>query len=134
MARILIVDCDERGCALAGELRERGHLVRGTARSPADLAAIEAAGAEAVVADPERLGTLLTHLHGVSAVCWLAGDSPRLEPLVETLVDTHARGIVCEPGPRAEAAGRVAAASNVGFEIAARPAGMAPALDGILAC
>jgi len=134
MARVLIVDCDVRGCELAGELRERGHLVRGTARSEADLAPIEAAGAEAVVADPDRLGTVLTQLQGVSAVCWLAGDSPRLEPLVETLVDTHARGLACEPGPGAEAARAVAAGSNVGFEIVDDPARMAPALDRILAC
>ena len=134
MARILIVDCDARGRALAQQLRERGHLVRGTGRAEGDLAAIEAAGAEAVLADPDRLGTLLEHLHGVSAVCWLAGDSPRLEPLVETLVDTHARGLVCEPGPGAEVARRVATASNVGFEIVARPADMAAALDRILAC
>jgi hypothetical protein len=134
MARILIVDCDADGQALARELRERGHLVRGTARGEVDLAAIEAAGAEGVVAEPDRLGTLLEHLHGVSAVCWLAGDSPRLEPLVETLVDTHARGLVCGPGPGAEVARRVATASNVGFEIVAGPADMAPALDRILAC
>ena len=133
MARILIVDCDARGCALTRELVERGHVVRGTARSEADLPPIEAAGAEPVVADPDRLGTLLRHLQGVSAVCWLAGDSPRLEPLAETLVDTHARGIVCEPGPGAEAARRVAGASNVGFEIAGDAAEMAPALDRILA-
>jgi hypothetical protein len=136
MARILIVGivgCDERGRALARELRDRGHLVRGTARSEAELGAIEQAGAEAVVADPDRLGTLLPHLHGVSAVCWLAGDSPRLEPLVETLVDTHVRGLVCEPGPGAEAARRVAAASRVGYEIVSDPGAMAPALDRVLA-
>ena len=96
--------------------------------------AIEEAGGEAVGADPDRLGTLLPHLQGISAVCWLAGDSPRLEALAETLVDTHARGIVCEPGPGAEAARRVAAGSNVGFEIVADAAEMAVALDRILAC
>jgi uncharacterized protein YbjT (DUF2867 family) len=134
LARILIVDCDARGQVLARELRERGHLVRGTARTEAELPGIEAAGAEGVVADPDRLGTLLRHLHGVSAVCWLAGDSPRLEPLAETLVDTHARGLVCEPGPGAEAASRVAAASRVGFEIVTGVSDMAPALERILAC
>ena len=133
MARVLIVGCDARGVALAEELRRRGHLVRGTGRSAPELAAIEAAGAEAVLANPDRLGTLLPHLHGISAICWLAGDSPRLEPLVQTLVDTHARGLVCPPGPGAEAARRVAAARNVGLEVVDHPAEMAAALDRMLA-
>ena len=132
MARVLIVGWDARGGALAAQLRERGHLVRGAA-GEADQEAIEGTGAEAVEADPDRLGTLLPHLHGVSAVCWLAGDSPRLEPLVETLIDTHARGLVCEPGPGAEAACHAAARNNVGFETASDPAAMAAALDRILA-
>src|SRR3954463_5086503 len=105
MARVLIVGWDADAPALARELRERGHLVRGTAPDDAGLARIEAAGAEGVVADPDRLGTLLPHLQGVSAVCWLAGDSPRLEPLAETLIDTHARGVGCELGPGGGGAG-----------------------------
>jgi uncharacterized protein YbjT (DUF2867 family) len=133
MARVLIVGCDADALPLARELQERGHLVRGTARSRDELGPIEDAGAEAVEADPDRLGTLLPHLHGVSALCWLAGDSPRLEPLVETLVDTHVRGLVCPPGPGAEAARGVAATSNVGLEVVADPAEMAAALDRVLA-
>ena len=132
MARVLIVGWDGRGAALAGELRERGHLVRGAA-GDAHGPAIEEAGGEAVGADPDRLGTLLPHLQGISAVCWLAGDSPRLEPLVETLIDTHARGLVCEPGSHAETAREAAARNNVGFEAASDPAAMAAALDRILA-
>jgi uncharacterized protein YbjT (DUF2867 family) len=132
MARVLVVGWDARAEELARELRERGHLVRGTSLNEAQLPAIEAAGAEAVAADPGRLGTLLPHLQGVSAVCWLAGDSPRLEPLVETLVDTHARGLVCEPGPAAETARRVAEASSVGFETAADAPSLARALDRVL--
>ena len=68
-------------------------------RSPA----IEASGAEAVQADPDRLATLLPHLHGVSAVCWLMGSarSPalhgaRLQSLIDKLVDTPVRGMVYE--------------------------------------
>jgi hypothetical protein len=132
MARVLIVGCDVRGLTLVRELRDRGHVVRGTSHEEAGLAAIEEAGAEAVLADPDRLGTLLPHLQGVSAVCWLAGDSPRLEPLAETLVDTHARGLVCEPGPGSEAARRVAEANRVGLEIVAGPGEMAAALDRVL--
>lgn len=132
MARVLIVGWDERAATLARELRQRGHLVRGAA-GESDREAVEVAGGEAVRADPDRLGTLLAHLHGVSAVCWLAGDSPRLEPLVETLIDTHARGLVCEPGPSAETARGAAARNNVGFETASDPAAMAVAVDRILA-
>ena len=132
MARILVVGWDGRAEALAGELRERGHLVRGAA-GDAHGPAIEEAGGEAVGADPDRLGTLLPHLQGISAVCWLAGDSPRLEPLVETLIDTHARGLVCDPGPGAEAARVAAARNNVRFETAANPPAMAAAVNRILA-
>src|SRR5436305_14879423 len=132
MARVLIAGWDARGAALAGALRERGHLVR-VAAGEADRESIEEAGAEAVSADPDRLGTLLSHLQGVSAVCWLAGDSPRLEPLVETLIDTHARGLVCETGPAAEAARRTAARNNVDFETASDPDAMAAAVDRVLA-
>ena len=57
-----------------------------------------------MVADPDRLGTLMPALAGVSAICWLmgsAGDAPaingdRLQTLVERLVDTHVRGLVYE--------------------------------------
>jgi nucleoside-diphosphate-sugar epimerase len=103
VARVLIVGCGCRGRALAGALAESGHAVRGTTRDPARLPAIDAAGAEAVVADPDRLGTLLPAIAGVSVVCWLMGDAaseavhgPRLQSLVETLVDTPVRGVVYE--------------------------------------
>ena len=105
---MLIVGCGCRGRALARELRAAGHAVRGTTRRPERLAEIEAAGAEAVVADPDRLGTLMTQLQGVSLVCWLMGSAdtgaatdlhgPRLHTLLERLVDTPVRGIVYEAG------------------------------------
>ena len=72
------------------------------------LAEIGAAGAEARLADPDRLGTLLPLLQGVSAVCWLMGSAtgsadavaalhgPRLRSLQEKLVDSPARGLVYE--------------------------------------
>src|SRR3954452_19275757 len=132
MARVLIVGWDADAPALARELHERGHLVRGTAPDDAGLARIEAAGAEGGGADPDRLGTLLPHLQGGSAVWCLAGASPRPEPLAETLVDTHVRGLVCEPGPGAEAARRVATASNVRLEIVADREDLAAALDRVL--
>jgi nucleoside-diphosphate-sugar epimerase len=103
VARILLVGCGCRGQALAAALVEAGHTVRGTTRDPARLGAIEAAGAEAVVADPDRLGTLMGLLAGVSALCWLMGSADpealhgaRLESLLEHIVDTPVRGFVYE--------------------------------------
>jgi prephenate dehydrogenase len=105
MARVLIVGCGCRGRSLAAALSADGHAVRGTTRGAA-LAEIEAAGAEAVVADPDRLGTVMVQLAGVTVVCWLMGSAggataadlhgPRLETLLERLVDTPVRGIVYE--------------------------------------
>ena len=101
---MLIVGCGCRGRELAERLAAAGHAVRGTTRDPAQASAIEAAGAEAVIADPDRLGTLMRALAGVSVVCWLmgsAGDAPqlhgdRLRTLMERLVDTPVRGLVYE--------------------------------------
>jgi nucleoside-diphosphate-sugar epimerase len=104
VARVLIVGCGCRGRGLARRLAAEGHAVRGTTRDPACTAEIEAAGAEAVVADPDRLATLVPRLAGVSAVCWLLGSAEaapelhgaRLRTLLEQLVDTPVRGVVYE--------------------------------------
>jgi uncharacterized protein YbjT (DUF2867 family) len=126
VARVLIVGCGCRGGELARELRAAGHAVRGTTRSADRLAEIEAAGAEAVVADPDRLGTLMTTLDGVSLVCWLMGTAgggnavdlhgARLRSLLEHLVDTPVRGVVYE------AAGSVAPDVLAGGAAAVREA------------
>ncbi len=111
MARVLIVGCGCRGRELAGVLVEHGHAVRGTSRDEASLPAIEAAGAHGVLADPDRLSTLMPQLDGVSVLCWLMGSvrsgaedlhGPRLESLVEAVVDTHVRGVVYEAGGSVE--------------------------------
>jgi uncharacterized protein YbjT (DUF2867 family) len=103
LARVLIVGCGCRGRQLAEALVAEGHSVRGTSRSAESLPAIEATGAEAAAADPDRLGTLLPLLEGVSAVCWLMGTAdeeplhgPRLRSLQEKLVDSPARGLIYE--------------------------------------
>jgi uncharacterized protein YbjT (DUF2867 family) len=114
VARVLIVGCGCRGTEFARALVARGHAVRGTTRGESRLGAIEDAGAEAVTADPDRLGTLLPHLDGVAVLCWLMGSAagdpdavaalhgPRLESLLETLVDTHVRGVVYEAAGAAD--------------------------------
>jgi uncharacterized protein YbjT (DUF2867 family) len=102
VARILVVGCGCRGRALAGALG--GHAVRGTTTSAERVAELEAAGIEGVVADPDRLATLVPALSDVTVVCWLMGTaagSPelhgdRLRTLTEHLVDTPVRGLVYE--------------------------------------
>jgi uncharacterized protein YbjT (DUF2867 family) len=117
MARVLIVPCGCRGQALARELVAGGHIVRGTTRDPSRTAAIDAAGAEPYVGDPDRIGTLMDALAGVSVVCWLFGTiadadlhGPRLRMLFEKLVDTPVRGVVYESGEGGASIARDAAA------------------------
>jgi nucleoside-diphosphate-sugar epimerase len=112
LARVLIVGCGCRGRALGVALAGAGHAVRGTSRSPERLGELETTGIEPVVADPERLGTLMPALAGVTIVCWLmasAEDSPdvhgaRLRSLMEHLVDTPVRGLVYEAAGTVDAA------------------------------
>jgi uncharacterized protein YbjT (DUF2867 family) len=117
VARVLIVGCGCRGRSLARALVADGHAVRGTTRSPAGTAAIAEAGAEPYVGDPDRIGTLMGALTGVTLICWLLGSVPapelhdgRLRMLFEKLVDTPVRGVVYERGsPAGEAIARDAA-------------------------
>ncbi len=123
MARVLVVGCGCRGRSLAAVLRADGHAVRGTTRSADGLAAIEAAGVEGVVADPDRLGTIMGQLAGVTVACWMMGSAtgataadlhgPRLETLLERLVDTPVRGIVYEGAGTVEPALLAAGAAAV---------------------
>ena len=109
MARVLIVGCGCRGRALAAGLVAGGHAVRGTTRAEASLPQIRELGAEAVRADPDRLATLLPNLAGVSVICWLMGSAPsaalhgpRLQSLIERIVDTPVRGVVYEAAGTAD--------------------------------
>jgi nucleoside-diphosphate-sugar epimerase len=113
MARALIVGCGCRGRMLGERLLGDGWAVRGTSRREQGLEPIEAAGIEAALADPDRPGTLLELVGDVAVVHWLLGSAqaepeviaaihgPRLEHMLERLVDTPVRGFVYE------AAGRV---------------------------
>ena len=128
MARALIVGCGCHGCELAAELAELGWQVRGTSRRPAELDAIEAAGVEPAVADPDRPGTVLELCGDVAVVVWLLGSAvggsssaihgPRLESLLEKLVDSPVRGFAYEAvgaldgGTLAQGAGIVARAGE----------------------
>lgn len=82
--------------------------MRGTSRVEGGLAAIEAAGIEAALADPERPETLLDLVGDVTVVHWLLGSAegdednlaaihgPRLERFLERLVETPVRRFVYE--------------------------------------
>ncbi|HXV04790.1 MAG TPA: hypothetical protein VFP23_02670 [Solirubrobacterales bacterium] len=115
MARALIVGCGCRGRLLAERLLAEGWAVRGTSRRAEGLAAIEAAGVEPALADPDRPGTLLELVGDVAVVHWLLGSAqaepeviaaihgPRLEHTLERLVDTPVRGFVYEAAGRVQA-------------------------------
>lgn len=116
MARALIVGCGCRGRQLGGALLAAGWAVRGTSRRAEGLAPIEAAGIEAAVADPDRVGTVLELVGDVAVLYYLLGSAtgepeavaaihgPRLESLMEKLVDTPVRGVVYEAAGSVDAA------------------------------
>ena len=108
MARALIVGCGCRGRELADAIAGEGWVVRGTSRSEAGAEEIRIRGHEAAVADPDRPAELLELVGDVTVVLWLLGSAagsrenleaihgPRLERLLEHLVDTPVRGFVYE--------------------------------------
>jgi hypothetical protein len=110
LARALIVGCGCHGRELGRVLSDGGWLVRGTSRAPGGLEAIERAGLEAAEADPDRPGSVLDLCGDVSVVVWLLGSAtgeselieavhgPRLERLMEKLVDSPVRGFAYEAG------------------------------------
>jgi uncharacterized protein YbjT (DUF2867 family) len=125
VARCLIVGCGCRGQELTRALRAQRHAVRGTTRTEARRAAIESAGAEAYIADPDRIGTLAPAFDHVTVACLLLGSatadaqrlaalhSTRLDMLLERMLDSTVRAVVYEavgtvdPAVLAIGAGRV---------------------------
>jgi uncharacterized protein YbjT (DUF2867 family) len=116
VARALIVGCGCRGRALGQALLADGWAVRGTSRREEGLTAIEAAGIEPALADPERPATLLDLVGDVAVVYWLLGSAvggpenvvaihgSRLERFLERLVETPVRRFVYEASGSVEAA------------------------------
>ena len=98
----MLVGCGCRGRALGERLLGDGWAVRGTSRG-AGLAAIADAGIEAVEADPDMLGTITERIGDVTVLVWLMGaadspaaNGPRLESLLEKVVDSPVRGLLYE--------------------------------------
>ena len=97
-----------RGLALARDLVAEGHAVRAVTRREAGRAAIEAAGAECWIGDPDVVGTLRYALDNVTVLLWLLGTAsgppervaalhgPRLRMMLEKTTDTTVRGVVYE--------------------------------------
>lgn len=129
MARALIIGCGCRGRELGGRLLAEGWAVRGTSRSEERLAAIEAAGIEPALADPDRPGTILELVGDVAVLVLLLGSctgseeelaaihGPRLERLMEHLVETPVRGVLYEG---TEAGSEVVRAASRTWRIRAR--------------
>jgi hypothetical protein len=114
LARALIVGCGCRGRELGRDLLSADWAVRGTTRRPESLAAIADSGIEAVIANPDRVLTVLEQIEGVTMILWLLGSArgdrhpvaaihgPRLERLLEEIVETPVRGFVYEAGGTVE--------------------------------
>jgi hypothetical protein len=141
-----------RGLALACELVAEGHAVRAVTRDEARRPAIEAAGCECWIGDPDRIGTLRYALDNVTVLLWLLGTAsgppeavaalhgPRLRMMLDKTTDTTVRGVVYEASgtvaPEALAQGleemrRARATNEIPFAtIEAAPAERGPWLAG----
>jgi hypothetical protein len=104
-----------RGLELARGLVAEGYAVRAVTRTEPGRPAIEAAGAECWIGDPDVIGTLRYALDNVTVLLWLLGTATgdrervaalhgsRLRMMLDKTTDTTVRGVVYE------AAGTVAA-------------------------
>jgi len=93
---------------LARSLVARGHAVRGTTRDPARLPEIETVGAQACLADPDRVATMVSSFDHVTVACVLLGSATgtaeelaalhlyRLQAALTKMVDTTIHGVVYE--------------------------------------
>jgi NADP-dependent 3-hydroxy acid dehydrogenase YdfG len=106
--RVLLIGGGCRGLALARVLVSDGHAVRAVTRGEDRRAAIEAAGAECWIGDPDVVGTLRYALESVTILVWALGTASgpdddvaalhgsRLEMMLSKSIDTTVRGIVYE--------------------------------------
>jgi uncharacterized protein YbjT (DUF2867 family) len=146
VARALIVGCGCRGRALGEGLLAEGWAVRGTSRRQEGLAPIEAAGIEPALADPDRPGTILELVNDVAVLVLLLGSAsgseeelaaihgPRLERLLEHLVETPVRGVVYEgTAGGGEVVRKAGERWRIPVEIVDREADVGAAVGSILA-
>jgi len=142
MARLLIVGAGScRALALTRELVAEGHAVRGVTRG-AHRDAIEEAGGEAWIGDPDVIGTLRYASENVTLLLWLLGgvEQPelhgsRLEMMLEKTIDTTVRGFVYEAGPDSgvEVVTRMAEYNEIPYRVVPRGGDLRAAVDELLA-
>lgn len=101
--RALLVGGGRPGLALTRALTGDGHAVRFVTRNEGFRPAIEAAGGECFIGDPDRIGSLRYALDNVTVLLWLMGNATddhlhgsRLTMMLERTIDTTVRGIVYE--------------------------------------
>jgi len=106
--RALVVGGGCRALDLTRALVAEGHAVRAVTRREEHRSAIEAAGAECWIGDPDVVGTLRYALDNVTLLLWLLGTAsgdpeqvaelhgPRLRMLLDKTADTTVRGVVYE--------------------------------------
>ena len=141
MARLLMVGGGScRALALTRELVAEGHAVRSVTRG-GSREAIEAAGAEPWIGDPDVIGTLRYALEGVTVLLWLLGSverpelhGPRLEMMLEKTIDTTARGVIYEAGPEEGVAAveKVAGFNEIPYRIVPLGGDLRGAVDALL--
>ena len=125
MARLLVLGgSSRRALALTRDLTAEGHAVRAVTRSEANRAAIEEAGAECWIGDPDVVGTLRYALDNVTLLLHLLGASEdpdlhgsRLEMLLERTIDTTVRGVLYEVGHGRETLERMASFNEIPYRL-----------------
>ena len=143
MARLLVVGgASCRALELTRGLVAEGHAVRSVTRTEAHREAIEAAGAECWIGDPDVIGTLRYALENVTLLLWLLGHvgrpelhGSRLQMMLEKTIDTTARGVVYEAGPEVGVATveRVAGYNEIPFRVVPLGGDLRGAIDDLLA-
>jgi hypothetical protein len=143
VARLLVVGgASRRALELARDMTADGHAVRAVTPDEGDRAAIEAAGGEAWIGDPDVVGTLRYALDNVTLLLWLLGDDQRpelhgsrLAMMLEKTIDTTVRGFVYEAGPPAgvRTVEDVAGFNEIPYRIVALGGDLRGAVDALLA-
>jgi hypothetical protein len=121
VARLLVLGgASCRALSLTRALTAEGHAVRAVTRSEASRAAIEDAGGECWIGDPNVVGTLRYALDNVTLLLHLLGGAQdgdlhgsRLEMLLERTIDTTVRGVVYEVGPGRATLERIATFNEI---------------------
>jgi 3-hydroxyisobutyrate dehydrogenase-like beta-hydroxyacid dehydrogenase len=123
--RVLLIGGGCRGRGLAANLVGDGHAVRAVTRDEAGRAAIEQAGAECWIGDPDVVGTLRYALENVTILVWALGTAagdrdavaalhgPRLHMMLSKTIDTTVRGVVYESAGTVDAATLAAGAAEL---------------------